>query len=198
MRFWPPWLSLRLSMANTTAVTETGPSRHALQDQERPGPGNRHVPPAGGERRTTTTDTWQDVPAHPLPHRLPQILLPATQHAPSVIGTVFPMTLSIPCLLAPSDRGCPSHSRHLHPSTAFRLFLLLLFLYYYYLSYFLFTNFLVWDGVQHFRKCLQFVFGVRQGGILSPLFFNVYMDGLSDILCRTETGCAIGGINKNE
>ena len=30
--------------------------------------------------------------------------------------------------------------------------------------------------------------GVRQGGILSPLFFNVYMDGLSEILCRTECG----------
>ena len=35
--------------------------------------------------------------------------------------------------------------------------------------------------------------GVRQGGILSPLFFNVYMDGLSDILCRTECGCTMGG-----
>ena len=35
--------------------------------------------------------------------------------------------------------------------------------------------------------------GVRQGGIQSPLFFNVYMDGLSDILCRTECGCILGG-----
>ena len=35
--------------------------------------------------------------------------------------------------------------------------------------------------------------GVRQGGILSPLFFNVYMDGLSDILCKTECGCTMGG-----
>ena len=35
--------------------------------------------------------------------------------------------------------------------------------------------------------------GVRQGGILSPLFFNVYMDGLSEILCRTECGCTMGG-----
>ena len=34
--------------------------------------------------------------------------------------------------------------------------------------------------------------GVRQGGILSPLFFNVYMDGLSDIPCRTECGCTMG------
>ena len=33
--------------------------------------------------------------------------------------------------------------------------------------------------------------GVRQGGILSPLFCNVYMDGLSDILCKTECGCTM-------
>ena len=35
--------------------------------------------------------------------------------------------------------------------------------------------------------------GVRQGEILSPLFFTVYMDGLSDILCKTECGCHMGG-----
>ena len=37
--------------------------------------------------------------------------------------------------------------------------------------------------------------GVRQGGIglLSPLFCNVYMDGLSDILCKTLCGCTMGG-----
>ena len=37
--------------------------------------------------------------------------------------------------------------------------------------------------------------GFRQGGILSPLFFNVYMDGyrLSDILCKTVCGCTVGG-----
>ena len=34
--------------------------------------------------------------------------------------------------------------------------------------------------------------GVRQGGIMSPLFFNVYMDGLSNILCKTECGCIMG------
>ena len=30
---------------------------------------------------------------------------------------------------------------------------------------------------------------VRQGGILSPLLFNVYMDGLSSSLSNTPTGC---------
>ena len=34
--------------------------------------------------------------------------------------------------------------------------------------------------------------GVRQGGILSPLFFNVYMDCLSESLCKTQTGCNVG------
>ena len=39
--------------------------------------------------------------------------------------------------------------------------------------------------------------GVRQGGILSPLLFNVYMDGLSSSLSNTPTGCAIGGVMVN-
>ena len=39
--------------------------------------------------------------------------------------------------------------------------------------------------------------GVRQGGILSPLIFNVYMDGLSSSLSNTPTGCAIGGVMVN-
>ena len=34
--------------------------------------------------------------------------------------------------------------------------------------------------------------GVRQGGILSPLFFNLYMDKLSVTLSKTEVGCALG------
>ena len=34
---------------------------------------------------------------------------------------------------------------------------------------------------------------VRQGGILSPIFLTCIMDGLSDILCRTECGCTMGG-----
>lgn len=34
--------------------------------------------------------------------------------------------------------------------------------------------------------------GVRQGGILSPILFNVYMDELSDKLNRVQTGCLVG------
>ena len=39
--------------------------------------------------------------------------------------------------------------------------------------------------------------GVRQGGILSPLFFNVYMDCLSESLSNTQTGCNVGGVMIN-
>ena len=35
--------------------------------------------------------------------------------------------------------------------------------------------------------------GVRQGGILSPALFNVYLDDLSEILIRTNVGCNING-----
>ena len=37
--------------------------------------------------------------------------------------------------------------------------------------------------------------GVRQGGILSPHLFNVYVDDLSQILNRCRTGCLSGTIN---
>lgn len=35
--------------------------------------------------------------------------------------------------------------------------------------------------------------GVRQGGIMSPLLFNVYVDGLSDILNKSNVGCIMNG-----
>ena len=54
-------------------------------------------------------------------------------------------------------------------------------------------NMLVSDGAQLAQKCFTVSNGVRHGGILSPLFFNVYLDGLSDILCKTECGCTMGG-----
>ena len=34
--------------------------------------------------------------------------------------------------------------------------------------------------------------GVRQGGVLSPYLFNVYMDGLSEMLNTCRTGCYSG------
>ena len=34
--------------------------------------------------------------------------------------------------------------------------------------------------------------GVRQGGILSPLLFNLYMDHLSEELKECRTGCLVG------
>ena len=35
--------------------------------------------------------------------------------------------------------------------------------------------------------------GARQGGVLSPQLFNVYIDGLSDILNKSTIGGSLGG-----
>ena len=35
--------------------------------------------------------------------------------------------------------------------------------------------------------------GIRQGGLISPVPYNVYTDGLSDLLRGTKIGCHIGG-----
>ena len=39
--------------------------------------------------------------------------------------------------------------------------------------------------------------GVRQGEILSPMLFNIYIDGLSDNLNNSTIGGSIGGIRVN-
>ena len=39
--------------------------------------------------------------------------------------------------------------------------------------------------------------GVRQGGIPSPIFFNLYTDTLSVTLSKTKVGCALGKIMVN-
>ena len=39
--------------------------------------------------------------------------------------------------------------------------------------------------------------GVRQGGILSPMFFNVYVDDLSIALSTMNTGCNLNGVSMN-
>ena len=45
--------------------------------------------------------------------------------------------------------------------------------------------------------CISYSFnvtnGVRQGGVLSPQPFNVYIDGLSDILNKSTIGGLLGG-----
>ena len=39
--------------------------------------------------------------------------------------------------------------------------------------------------------------GVRQGGILSPLLFDLYMDDISNILNSSRQGCIINGVPVN-
>ena len=41
-------------------------------------------------------------------------------------------------------------------------------------------------------KCFTVSNGVRQGGVLSPYMFNVYMEGLSEMLNTCQTGCYSG------
>ena len=45
--------------------------------------------------------------------------------------------------------------------------------------------------------CIEFItinIGVKQGGILSPLYYNVYVDDLMKELKHTNLGCKIGGL----
>lgn len=62
--------------------------------------------------------------------------------------------------------------------------------------------FMEWYCTQEFvvrwGRCYSLPFtasnGVRQGGILSPLFFNVYMDELSVTLSNANLGCVMNGV----
>ena len=46
-----------------------------------------------------------------------------------------------------------------------------------------------WDG--HFSDWFDVTAGVRQGGVLSPDFYNIYVDGLVDVLISSGVGCYV-------
>ena len=49
-----------------------------------------------------------------------------------------------------------------------------------------------WDNVS--STCFSMVCGVRQGGVLSPVVFTVYVDDMIERLSDSKLGCFIGDI----
>ena len=41
---------------------------------------------------------------------------------------------------------------------------------------------------------MKFRWLVRQGGVLSPILFGIYIDGLVNLVDKTNIGCKIGAI----
>ena len=56
------------------------------------------------------------------------------------------------------------------------------------------TSFLSTDCELSTETCSKNVYSL---GPLSPLFFNIYMDCLSESLCKTQSGCNVGGVMIN-
>ena len=55
------------------------------------------------------------------------------------------------------------------------------------------TNFFIrWQGC--LSKSFNPTFGLRQGFILSPLFFNIYLEKLSILLNKTPIGCYMNNV----
>jgi hypothetical protein len=48
-----------------------------------------------------------------------------------------------------------------------------------------------WSGV--YSKEIKLLAGIRQGGVLSPYFFAIYVDNLIEAVIQSDLGCHIGG-----
>jgi len=51
-------------------------------------------------------------------------------------------------------------------------------------------NVVKWSGC--YSQCSSVKSGIRQGGILSPLLFNIYIDSMISALRLSDLGCHIG------
>ena len=56
---------------------------------------------------------------------------------------------------------------------------------------------LKYDTVISFQKIGRSVNGVRQGGVLSGLLFNIYIDTMLDKISNAKVGCELGSIKSN-
>ena len=58
--------------------------------------------------------------------------------------------------------------------------------------YFMLSSVVRWNGV--YSSQFRVGCGVRQGGILSPLLFNIYIDDLIDILSKSGYSCYVSNL----
>ena len=51
-----------------------------------------------------------------------------------------------------------------------------------------------WNGSYRYSSACSLKSGVRQGGVLSPILFNIYINYLINSLSLSDLGCHINGV----